>query len=156
MSGDTEQPPSIWTFESLFKYTDIRIHGLAISVDRRFAAIQLQSAEASVAQKEAVAAALNAAEKAVLKAEGAAEKRFDATNEFRQQLGDQAREFMPRREAEQLIEAVRVLVNAEHERVNLLDRRQGEIIAGRLGGDKVLAYVVGLAGVAVGLILRFA
>lgn len=43
------------------------------------------------ANKEAINAALLAAEKAVAKAEAAAEKRFEGVNEFRAQLADQAR-----------------------------------------------------------------
>ncbi len=43
------------------------------------------------ANKEAINAALLAAEKAVAKAEAASEKRFEGVNEFRAQLADQAR-----------------------------------------------------------------
>ena len=50
------------------------------------------------AQDRAVLAALAAAEKAVSKAEIAAEKRFDAVNEFRGQLKDQAATFVTRTE----------------------------------------------------------
>jgi hypothetical protein len=53
------------------------------------------------AQDKAVQIAMIASEKAVVKAEMAAEKRFEATNEFRGQLSDQAATFMPRNEAEQ-------------------------------------------------------
>lgn len=55
-------------------------------------------------QAEKVALALDAAEKAIAKAEASTEKRFDSVNEFRQQLNDQARTFMPRTEALQLSE----------------------------------------------------
>jgi hypothetical protein len=53
------------------------------------------------AQKEAVTAALAAADRAVNKAELASEKRFDSVNEFRAALNDSARLLMPRAEAEQ-------------------------------------------------------
>lgn len=53
-------------------------------------------------QADKVALALTASEKAIGKAEIATEKRFDAVNEFRAQLADQARTFMPRNEALQL------------------------------------------------------
>ena len=43
--------------------------------------------------RDSMALALASAEKAVLKAEGAADKRFDAVNEFRQTLSDQAAHF---------------------------------------------------------------
>lgn len=53
-------------------------------------------ATALAAAEKAVAAALAAAEKAVAKAEIATEKRFEATNEFREQLSDQAATFISR------------------------------------------------------------
>ncbi len=51
------------------------------------------------AQEKAVAAALAAAKEAVVKAETAAEKRFDSVNEFRNTLKDQAGTFITRGEA---------------------------------------------------------
>lgn len=53
---------------------------------------------AMVAADKAVQAALLAAEKAVNKAEVAAERRFESVNEFRGQLADQAKTFLPRLE----------------------------------------------------------
>ena len=50
------------------------------------------------ASKEAVQFALAAAEKAVIKAETAAEKRFESVNEFRNTLKDQQATLLPRAE----------------------------------------------------------
>lgn len=50
------------------------------------------------AQEQAVAFALASAEKAVTKAELAAEKRFESVNEFRNQLKDQTGTFITRNE----------------------------------------------------------
>jgi len=50
------------------------------------------------AQEQAVAFALASAEKAVTKAELAAEKRFESVNEFRNQLKDQTGTFLTRNE----------------------------------------------------------
>jgi hypothetical protein len=47
-------------------------------------------------QKEQVASAFNASEKAIAKAEAANEKRFEAVNEFRAQLRDQQSQFVLR------------------------------------------------------------
>jgi len=58
------------------------------------------------AQDKAVQIAMVASEKAVVKAEVAAEKRFEAVNEFRGQLTDQAATFMPRSEAEQRLNRI--------------------------------------------------
>jgi hypothetical protein len=50
--------------------------------------------------EKSLTVALAASEKAILKAETATEKRFEAVNEFRQTLSDQAAQFMTRAEAE--------------------------------------------------------
>jgi hypothetical protein len=52
----------------------------------------------SVAQDDAVKAALATSKEAVVKAESATEKRFDSVNEFRQTLSDQATNFLSRNE----------------------------------------------------------
>jgi len=57
------------------------------------------------AQEKAVTAALNAADRAVVKAELATEKRFDGVNEFRAALSDQTASFIPRAEAIQRIDS---------------------------------------------------
>jgi hypothetical protein len=58
------------------------------------------------AQEGANRLALDAAEKAVLKAENAAERRFESVNEFRATLSDQAAQFVTRKEVEALFVAV--------------------------------------------------
>lgn len=52
-----------------------------------------QQALALAATKESVSVAMSASEKAIVKAEMAAEKRFESLNEFRQQLADQQATF---------------------------------------------------------------
>ena len=97
-------------------------------VDRRFDA-----------QKEAVAAALAAADRAVAKAESAAERRFEAQNEFRGTLSDQARLLMPRAEAEQAFKTINDKIDGLSSRVSSReDRGQGR-------GD-VWGFIVGAAG----------
>jgi CHASE3 domain sensor protein len=48
--------------------------------------------------EKSLTVALAASEKAILKAEGATERRFDAVNEFRATLSDQANQFVTRAE----------------------------------------------------------
>lgn len=74
-------PHGGWTFESLKAYVD----AVVLRLDQR-----ADDAHA------AVAAALVSAEKAVDKAEAATGNRFEAVNEFRAQLADQASRFLPR------------------------------------------------------------
>ena len=52
-----------------------------------------------IAMDDKTSLALNASEKAVVKAETATEKRFDGVNEFRGTLSDQAANLLPRAEA---------------------------------------------------------
>lgn len=52
------------------------------------------------------------AEKAVLKAEISADKRFESVNEFRSTLSDQAGTFMPRKETESLVLQNRNLIDS--------------------------------------------
>lgn len=66
--------------------------------------------------------AFSTSDKAIEKAERAAEKRFDAVNEFRQQLGDQAATFMPRSEAQARWESLGEKLDALATR---LDRSEG-------------------------------
>jgi len=89
MSGETEQNVSGWTTDTLRSHLWELIGNNDKRYEQRF-----------VAQEQAVNNALTSAKEAVAKAENATEKRFDAVNEFRAQLADQARDFMPRKEAE--------------------------------------------------------
>lgn len=106
-------------------------------------------------------AALEAADKAIIKSENATEKRFESVNEFRGQLADQASRFMPRAESLQRHEQ-----NAE--KLDGLDKRFREdmarvnsrldLSAGRSTGlDKGWALLVGavaLAGTVIAIILN--
>ena len=64
-------------------------------------AVDVRYSERFLAQNEALQVALTAAEKAVLKAEAASEKRFEAVNEFRGALNDMVGKMMPRAETDQ-------------------------------------------------------
>lgn len=110
------------------------VETLKAHIDQRF-----------VDQDRAVQAALQAAEKAVTKAEVAAEKRFDSVNEFRATLQDQASTFMPRAEAEIRVSSLQDKVDLNTEFVN----RTGGENAGRLDSRAVLfGVLVILAGIA--------
>lgn len=61
---------------------------------------------AIAALKDAVGIALTSADRAVSKAEMAAEKRFEGVNEFRQTLADEQRTLMPRAEVEVIIRSL--------------------------------------------------
>jgi hypothetical protein len=95
MSGETKEHRSSWTTDTLkAHFDDLRTTDNA-AVDRRF-----------LGAEKAVEAALASAERANIKAENATEKRFDAVNEFRGQLSDQAARLMPRAEVEQIVKGI--------------------------------------------------
>jgi len=93
--GQTKESPSSWTVDTLKSHFE----ELLAEVDKRYE-------QRFEGQEKAVNAALTAAKEAVAKAENAAEKRFDSVNEFRGQLSDQARTFMPRPESEQRMQTL--------------------------------------------------
>lgn len=122
---------------SLREHFEVRILGLEKSIDERFSA-----------QDQAVKTAMQSAEKAVNKAESAAERRFESVNEFRNTLSDQARMLMPRAETEQAVKALSEKLDVLATRVNAREDR------GRGMGD-IWAYIVGALGIVVALAALF-
>ncbi len=79
-------------------------------------------------------AAMEAHRLAVSKAEAAVEKRFDAVNEFRAQLGDQSRTLMPRPEAEVLFKSLDTRIDAANAAAAELNTRLAAWRAEKSGG----------------------
>lgn len=151
-----------WTVVTLKEYVDtlsevgardrttIRSHydTLLTEYDRRYAA-------RFVASEQAVKDAFAAQEKAISKADTANEKRFESVNEFRAQLGDQQRTFMPRSESEALIKGlsdrleagIRSLSEKVDANASRMDRRD----AAGVGSQQVWGYVAAAVGVMVGI-----
>ncbi len=101
----------------------------------------------ATAQDRSVATALEAAEKAIAKAEMSTEKRFDSVNEFRATLADQASLLLPR--AEFTVQHASFV-----DKLDILEKRIGELqqnisaILARGGGLKdAWGYLVAGAGV---------
>lgn len=129
MSGETEQNISGWTVDTLKEYTEQRFTD----------------------QDKAVQAALQAAKEAVIKAETATEKRFEATNEFRGQLADQTATLLPRSEYDSNHKALEDKIDALTDRMNRNDGKSSGLNAG-------WGYIVGAIGLAatiIGIILAF-
>lgn len=127
--GGTPRTP-VWTIDSLHEH-----------MVRLFADSELRNRE----RFEFIADKFALAKEAVTKAEVATEKRFEGVNEFRSQLGDQARTFMPRAESEQVIATIRRDVEELKSRNTELDSR-GQ------GKKDVWGYVVGAIGCLVGIV----
>src|SRR5687767_13157468 len=106
-SPQEERRSGQWTLDSLRQHFET----LLDERDRRYA-------EIAEAKEKALAAALAAAKEAVQKAENAAEKRFESVNEFRAQLNDQQRTFIPRSEVEVLNKGFSDRISAEVKGIN--------------------------------------
>jgi hypothetical protein len=128
----------------------IRSHydSLLIEYDRRyqarFTASEQAVKDAFAAQEKAINAALAAASAAVNKADIANEKRFDNVNEFRAQLGDQQRTFMPRAEVETMIKSLGEKLESVVARIDRSESR-GQ------GSQQTWGYIVAAAGVLIGV-----
>jgi hypothetical protein len=86
------------------------------------------------------------AEKAVTKAEAAAEKRFEAVNEFRGQLSDQASQFMPRSESN-------VRYSALADKVDAIERRLDVMQGKSTGLSSVYGWIVGGVSLVVSIVV---
>ena len=145
MSGETEDQVSGWTTDTLHAHLNGRIADQRAYFEARLAALTGLLDERHHAQSQAVAAALLSAEKAVGKAETAAEKRFDAVNEFRAQLADQASTFMPRSESE-------ARASALAEKVDALDKRLDKAEGRTSGSTATWGYLVAGVGLLLAVI----
>lgn len=92
--------------------------------------------------KTAVDAALSAAKEAVIKAEEAANKRFEGVNEFRGTLADQQRTLMPRAESE-------ALHRATNERLTRIEKAGVGEAGQHLGMKSGYAWAIGTVAVIV-------
>ena len=147
MSGETEDQVSGWTTDTLHAHLSGRLGDQRAYFDAQIRALTTLLEERHRAQAQAVSAALLSAEKAVGKAETAAEKRFDAVNEFRAQLADQASTFMPRAESEARASALAEKVDALDKRLDKAEGRGAGLSAGWI-------YLLG-AVAALGTVLSF-
>jgi hypothetical protein len=125
---------------------DTIARGAIESLERVLTERDRRYTERFAAQEGANKLALEAAEKAVLKAENASEKRFEAVNEFRATLSDQAATFITRKEVEALMLAVNATLGRhESSAANISGRGSG---MGQLLGWLVAAASAGAALVA--------
>jgi hypothetical protein len=128
-----------------------------VQVEQRIHVVQDLSEERVGSVRREAIAALAASEKAIIKSEASSEKRFEAVNEFRQQLSDQSRAYMPREVAEALIAELRR--TSENSFVDLrrswnaqitemrsqmisVQQRLDQAAGATAGSTKTIAYVV--------------
>jgi len=78
-----------------------------------FATLYQHVKEISAASKEAINAAMAAANVATTKAEAASEKRFDSVNEFREAMKDQQKTFADKEQTERRLNNLEILMAAK-------------------------------------------
>jgi hypothetical protein len=96
--------------------------------------------------------ALASAQQAVLKAEAAAERRFESVNEFRSTLSDQQRNLMPRSEVALAIQAIHEKVQSTVEKVSLIQTQMDALRSERAGIKGGWGYAVGAVGIVLSII----
>jgi len=145
--------------ESRFANTDANVVELEASLARRIASLDALTDSKFVthrtlldSQADKVALALAAADKAVNKAEAATEKRFDAVNEFREQLNDQTKTFVGRAEYAAMHESMIDKVD-ELRRVSNLNTGKGQ---GLQAGWGYIVGVISLIVIVVNVVIAFA
>jgi hypothetical protein len=108
------------------------------------------------AQKEGVKTAMDAAEKAVAKAESAADKRFEALNELRGMASDWRTEFARQSTVDLQIQTLSDKLEAFRTNFNVGDRKLSELIARGSGRNDVWLYLTGglVAGAAIASLLQ--
>jgi hypothetical protein len=148
--------------QSLFKQLELRIEGAEKLEQERIACIcemgkgDTKMLEAKIAgvrdEIEAVHREVKieseAAKAVVTKSEIATEKRFDAVNEFRAQMADQAGLFISRREVE-------ALVNSNSEKISSITDRLNRNEGRGMGISQLGGWIFGGVGLVVGLIAIF-
>jgi hypothetical protein len=169
MTGHTNDGPS------LEQYLETRLNLLTKSVEEKleaqnlryqqrfeaqsdaltaaFLAQQTAMQTALISAEKAVQAALAAADRAVAKAETTSDKRFDGVNEFRGQLADQQRTFIPRAEVDILVRGLTEKVDSLNAslggRISAIDKQLSERRAESAGVKGGYGYAVGIIGLVV-------
>lgn len=151
--------PEPWTIETFAVHVNRILAEQDHRYQERFESSQLALNAAFVSQKQAVDvalisaekavnAALAASEKAVLKAEAASDRRFESQDEIRQQLNDQARLFMPRSEAENVMKSF-------GERLAAIETAQASALGRGDGSHRMVAYAIAILSTLVAIGLAF-
>jgi predicted transcriptional regulator len=135
--SDAPKPSGGWTVETAMQHVLALIGANDHRYEQRF-----------IDAERAVSYALAAAKEAVIKAEQAAEKRFESVNEFRNTLSDQQRNLLPRSEADRAFAAMA-------EKIRALEKQHDTLVAERLGVRGGWGYAVGVIGLVITLFSLF-
>jgi hypothetical protein len=107
------------------------------------------------AQKEGVKTAMDAAEKAVVKAEVATDKRFEGLNELRKMAEDWRSEFARKSDLDLQIKGIADKIEDLKQRISDSDMKLGAIVARGVGRSDLWGYLIGglLAGAAIASVI---
>ncbi len=108
------------------------------------------------AQKEGVKTAMDAAEKAVAKAENAADKRFEALNELRGMAADWRTEFARQSTVDLQVIGLTDKIEALRGQINALAIKSSESAGRGSGRSDIWGFIVGGAGLVLVLVTVFA
>lgn len=117
-------------------------HHLRQHIDQQV--VQIQGALDAARRETGIIHA--ASEKAIQKAEAASEKRFEGVNEFREQLSDQAKDFMPRELADAQLAELR-------KQISDLQRGESKTEGRDAGSDKTLGYLIAASTLVLGIVV---
>jgi formate dehydrogenase maturation protein FdhE len=173
-----EEPPAVWTTETLRVHLERllaershRVESLMAEKNlrdqQRFEAQEKALADALLAVEKSTQATFVAADRATTKAEMAADERFKAVNAFRDQLNDLIATFMPRAEAASTIGALTARMEAAAKSISeRMDRMNQEVdglasridkTEGRSGGytasGALLVTVVGVVATVLTIVI---
>ena len=104
------------------------------------------------AQKEGVKTAMDAAEKAVAKAESAADKRFEALNELRGMAADWRTEFARQSTVDLQVSSLTDKIEGLRNQVNAVVVKASESAARGSGRNDIWGFIVGGAGLVLALL----
>jgi hypothetical protein len=135
-----------WSLETAIDHLLSVISGNDKRYEERFLASQKALELGLAGQKSEISAALAAADRAVLKAEAATEKRFESVNEFRGTLDNQQRTLIPRSEVDVLIRGLDEKILNNTKLIETVQIRQREMESQRQGVVGGWGYAVGIVG----------
>ena len=145
MTGGTRSDESGWTVDTL----RVLMNERDLRYDQRFQAQEKALQDNFIAAEKAISIAMASSDRAVTKAEVAAEKRFDGLNELRGAMSDQASRLMPRAETELAFASLREKVDAALTRVNTIESSKH----GATDNTKMILAALGSALAVAGLFL---
>lgn len=132
---------------------DAALAAATLALERAESNLSREFHEHLVQYRHEVALAFEASDRAISKAEAAAEKRFESVNEFRAQLNDQQRTFLTRTEYGGRHEALSEKVDINAARVSDLELRVTSRLESGAGGQAATYRLIGWGFAGFGLMM---